>query len=553
MSEHADKIITNGKLVSFDSDNVGASALAINGDKISAVGSDDDIANLKGPDTQVIDAEGATVMPGIVESHVHLFMGSTEIGALDVAGIYDKQGFADATRAYAAEHPELDILFGFGTNYFALDGPVTRQGLDEVISDRPLAVMASDHHTVFANTKALEMAGILHGGECDEGSEIAMADDGTATGALYEPGAFKHVIALTPTGGREGAGFTYGDDPVPAPSAAERAIDREILKKGLAHCASHGITTLHNMDGNFYQLELLQEIDDAGELVCRTQVPFHLKNFHPLEKLQDAVDMRERFNSDMVWSNRVKMFMDGVSESYTAYMLQEYPDKATCSEALFSVEHFNEACIKADEAGLQISVHAIGDAAIRQTLDGYEEARRVNGPRDSRHRIEHLEIPHRDDLPRLRELGVIASMQPLHSPAAGFFPPPDEGTIWHDFQKELAFPWKACREEGIVVAFSTDWPVVPVDVMPSMKGAVAAKDLGAPWPKQPQDLTDTIASYTRDGAYTEFTENRKGQLKTGMYADIAIMSHDLYALAPDDLDTARALYTICGGRITYQA
>ena len=254
-------------------------------------------------------------------------------------------------------------MFGFGTNYFALDGPVTRQGLDEVISDRPLAVMASDHHTVFANTKALEMAGILHGGECDEGSEIAMADDGTATGALYEPGAFKHVIALTPTGGREGAGFTYGDDPVPAPSAAERAIDREILKKGLAHCASHGITTLHNMDGNFYQLELLQEIDDAGELVCRTQVPFHLKNFHPLEKLQDAVDMRERFNSDMVWSNRVKMFMDGVSESYTAYMLQEYPDKATCSEALFSVEHFNEACIKADEAGLQISVHAIGDAA----------------------------------------------------------------------------------------------------------------------------------------------------------------------------------------------
>ena len=203
--------------------------------------------------------------------------------------------------------------------------------------------------------------------------------------------------------------------------------------------------------------------------------------------------------------------------------------------------------------GLQISVHAIGDAAVRRTLDGYEAARRVNGTRDSRHRIEHVEVLHPDDLPRFRQLDVIASMQPLHSPLAGHFAEPPPGVILHEEQLPLSFAWRTIRDTGATLVFSTDWPVVPVEVMPSIKGAIATLELGRSWGDQRQTLTEALAGYTRDAAYAEFAEHRKGRLVSGMLADIVVMSDDITALDPQEIDQAHPVLTLCGGRITYQA
>ena len=546
-----DLVVLNGKCMNFDGPD--AEALAVTNGVITAVGSTAEIKAMAG-DARVIDAKDASVLPGFIDSHVHLFSGGAELNFLNLYEVSGADALAAAIAEYSPTRPDDAMLFASAIDYQIFgDRPITRQDLDAASPDRPFAAMTSDHHTVYANTKALEMAGLLNGREVAEGSEVVMGDGGTATGELLEAAAFEPVLNLSPYGGRELLGMTTGANPTPAPNGEERERDKDALAAGLTHCASHGITSLHNMDGNFYQLELLTELEAEGRLLCRVEVPMHLKHTDPVARIDEALEMRAAFNSDMLWCGRVKMFMDGVIDSRTAFMLQPYPGADTCSAPLFSDAQFKEACVRADAAGLQISVHAIGDAAIRQTLDGYEEARKTNGVRDSRHRIEHLEVMSPDDIPRLAALDVVASIQPLHSPRGGFFPayPPD--SVIHGWQIEHAFAWKAIRDTGAKVIFSTDWPVVPVDVMPTIQGAVTGVELPDMWPDQRQGLRETLKSYTTDNAWVEFNEDRKGQLKPGMMADIVVMDADLEATSPDQLGQTRAAVTICGGRITWEA
>lgn len=554
MAQPADTIILNGKLITFDPAQPRAEALALTGGMITAVGSTRDIRALAGPATRVVDAGGNTVLPGFIDSHVHLFGGSVEMGYLDLYGVQGLEQLTDVVRAYAAENPDEPMLFAVQADY-SLMGPgrsTTRHDLDAVLPDRPFAVFSPCHHTIWANTKALEMGGVLHGGEVDEGARIVMGDDGLATGELQEPSAYAPVLRHTRHSGRDMAGLITGANPVPAPGPADRARDKDAIERGMKHCASHGVTGLHLMDGNIYQCELLGEMAEDGRSACRAQVPFHYKSFDPLDRFEEAAEMRQRFNTDMVWSGITKMFMDGVVESRTALMLEPYPGTDHIGDAVFEAEHFTQACIRADAMGLQIATHAIGDLAIRRTLDGYEAAQKANGKRDARHRVEHIEILHEDDLPRFAELGVVASIQPGHAPFGGYFNPEGMDAVLHKHQIRLAFAWKDIRKTGAKVCFSTDWPVIPVDVMPNIKGAVAPEPLEG-FENQAQSLMDTLESYTAANAWLEFHEGRKGQLKTGMMADVVVMSHDLEAVEPAALAETRAALTLCGGRVTWEA
>ncbi len=554
MPNAPDLVILNAALTTFDPDRPAAQALAVRGRHIQAVGSTAQIRALTGPQTRVVDAGGATVLPGFIDSHVHLFGGAAELDMLDLTGLRGLDRLTRAVRAYAADRPEDPLIMGVAAYYdiLAPGQGATRQDLDHVLPDRPLALMTSDHHTVFANTLALQRAGILHGAPVPEGSEIVLAPDGTATGQLNETGAFGPVLRLSALGGRDLLGYVTGGDPTPPATAQERAFDKEVILRGLTHCAGHGITGLHNMDGNFYQLELLAELEAEGRLPMRVQVPMHLKNFDPLDRLDEADQMRRQFASDKVYSGRVKMFMDGVLDSYTAFMLAPYPGRPdTVGDAVFEAEHFNQACIRADAMGLQISVHAIGDGAVRRVLDGYAAARQANGARDSRHRIEHIEVIDPADLPRLSALGVVASLQPMHAPCGGFFAPYPAGDILTAEQITRAFAWRAIRASGARICFSTDWPVVPVDVMRSVAAAVVGSDLPAPWLDNRQSLQDTLAAYTRDNAWVEFNEHRKGVLKPGYLADIVVMERDLFATPPQALAGQRPALTLCDGVVTH--
>ncbi|AHD00864.1 amidohydrolase [Leisingera methylohalidivorans] len=552
-------IIHNGALMTFDDAMPTAQALAIAGSRITAVGADAAILSLAGPETRMIDAGGATVLPGFIDSHVHLFGGSVELDCLNLYGVTGLPAMRAGIRPYAQANPDDALVFCVMADYGILGTgkTPTRHDLDRILSDRPLAMFAPDHHTIWANTAALKAAGLLQGGPTDAGSEIVMGEDGLATGELLEPGAYEPVLRLTRHGGRDMLGLTTGKDPVPPATADQRRMDKDVLAKGLAHCAAQGITGLHLMDGNRYQLELLSELEAEGRLLCRCRVPFHMKGTDPLQRMTaEAPAMRDDFRSGKIACSHVKMFIDGVIESGTALMLRPYPGElganGNSGDEVFTQEHFVACCSEADRLGFQIAVHAIGDAGVRRTIDAFEMAAKTNGRRDSRHRIEHIEVIHPDDIPRLAALGIVASLQPGHAPMGHIFPPGGAAQYLHADQIAGAYAWQTIRDAGAQVIFSTDWPVIPVNVMANVKAAIAPLDLGEGWADQTQTLHDTLASYTRGNAWSEFNEDTKGKLAIGMAADVAIMSHDLTQLAPGNVTAAMAMTTICDGMVTYQ-
>ena len=551
----ADFIITNARVITMDDDLPFAEAVAVKANTIVAVGSAQAVLNLQGPSTRIINADGRTVMPGFIESHVHIFMGAGELDNLDLSGVEGLEELTRRVRAYAPTKPDAKLLYANQVSYSVLGGTrlPDRHDLDRIISDRPFAMMTYDHHTVFANTAALKLAGVLNGAEVPVGSEIVMGADGLCTGELREPGAFRYILALTPTKGRDTLGFTDAAEPSPAPTPAERTIDRAVLLRGLKYCAGFGITSLHNLDGNFYTLELLQEIDEAGDFACRAQSPYHFKNYFPVKRLDEAVEMGRRFTSERVSSGRVKFFMDGVLESWTALRLTPYPDRpGHLGDPNYTAEEWNEICIYGDKLGLQLNVHAIADGAVRRTIDGYEAARKANGARDSRHRIEHIEMIDPADLPRLKPLGIVVSMQPTHAPGSVFPMEPGRSRMTKE-EFGRSYAWRDVQKTGVPMCFNSDWPVAPLDPMISISAALTRKPYFEGATDQSLDLMSVLKGYTSGGAYAEFMEHRKGKLKVGMLADLVMLSGDIEKTDPHAIVEMKALLTMSDGRITHQA
>ncbi len=550
----ADLIITNARLLTMNSSAMRGEAIALAGNKIMAVGSNADILPLKAKHTRMVDAAMNTVMPGIVESHIHLFGGAVELDSLMINNIKGFAAVSQAIREYASAHPMDRIIIVNGAAPVSLgdNTAITRQILDTIIADRPLALICFDHHTVWANTKALEAAGLLQGAHLTPGNEIVMGSDGLATGELREAAAFAPLLELTATGGREWLGMVTGENPVPPATAAERLIDQNFMKRGLDYCASLGITSIHNMDGNFYQLELLKALQDKGDLIARVEVPFHQKNFFETSRIDEAVEMREAYQGDMLHSGRVKIFMDGVLESMTALMLEDYPGfPGERGAPLFTAAQFNEVATRADKHGLQISVHAIGDGGVRRTLDGYEAARKANGARDSRHRIEHIELIDKADIPRLKQLGVIASLQPIVGLGVPGNPQePCRTRIGNKLPQ--AYAWQTLRETGATIAFSSDWPVSPLDPFLGVQSAMTSMPLSPDSTPQAQSLLDALDGFTAAGAYTEFAEHKKGKLMPGMLADLVMLDGDIEATPAARIAQLQPLLTICDGRITFE-
>ena len=555
MATSADLIVVNGRILTMDPDRRRAEALAVKDGRLMAVGDRDMIQALSGPSTRVMDAGDATVLPGLIESHMHMFMGAAELGHLQLFGVSGFDALSSAIRAYADANPDATFLQAQGADYTVLskDEPVTRHHLDRIIPDRPFVMSSPDHHTMWANTKALEIAGILKGRQLGPGNEIVMGDDGLALGELRESEAMGPITALSGES-RIRLGISTGGEPEVAPTKAERDADRAIMRRGIAYAAKHGITSFQNMDGNLYQLELLDEIDKEEGLTIRAQIPFHFKNFMEISALEKASTMKERYKSEWLKSGMVKLFMDGVLDSWTAVMVEPYADRSDwVGEPLFEAGRFAEIATEADRRGLQIAVHAIGDGAVRTVLDGYEAARKANGARDSRHRIEHIEVITEADVPRLADLGVLASMQPPHPP--GSMGLPLEPTVsrigrerWH-----LSYAWRTLKNAGARMVFASDWPVSPIDPIAGIQAAILRKPWADDVPDQSFSLMEAIEGYTKAGAYAEFAEAQKGCLREGYLADFVILSGNIEVVEPEQLHEIRPVLTVCGGRISYEA
>lgn len=536
MPQPAHLIITHAKVYTVDPAYPHAEAVAVRDGHIVFVGSAADAAAWRSPATQMIDGQGCTLLPGFIDSHFHLLWGSIELADIQLGQVTNLDDLARTVQYFADEHPDEPWLVGRGLRYSLVPQPqsLTRHHLDAIIADRPLLAFAYDAHTAWANTIALRRANILTNGETmGPNSEIVRDSDGLASGELREPGAYNPVFNL-----------------IPQPDEARK---QALLRRGLAKAAKMGVTSIHNMDGDMAQLSLYAALADKGELTLRVYCPYSVKPDTPAEALAEAVAMRQMAQGDMVRGGCVKFFIDGVIETYTGLLLNDYAGQpGNCGGALFSAEHFNQRAIEADRLGLQIFVHATGDGAVRRALDGFEAAQHANGWRDSRHRIEHIELIHPDDVPRFAELGVIASMQPAHVPLQT----PDDPDVWParvgPERWGCSFAWQTLREAGVILAFGSDWPVAPPDPLLGMHAALNRR----PWlpglPAQRQTLADAIAAYTCDAAYGEFQEQSKGRLKAGMLADLVLLSADIFATPPEEVDQIHPVLTICDGRIVYE-
>ncbi|MBX3001499.1 MAG: amidohydrolase [Caldilineaceae bacterium] len=536
MTQHADIIITNAQVYTVDRGQPWAEAVAVRGNKILFVGSAVDANDLRGPRTEVIDGGGHTLLPGFIDTHYHLLHGSLGLDAAQLRGARSLPDLGETLRVYAQTNPNLEWILGRQVVYNIIrpDQPLDRHFLDRYVPDRPVFLTAFDGHTYWANTEALRRGGILHGRE-DVGpnSEIVMdPTTGMATGELREPPAARTVRELIPP--------------------ADEARKRTLLRKGLQQAAELGVTSAHNMDGSDEQLRLYAALADTDELTLRVYVPMDVKPHTAPEDLEQAVAWTREFNEGLLRTGCVKFFMDGVLESYTALMVDDYADDAgNRGSALFEAEHFNRMAAAADKLGLQIFVHACGDGAVRRTLDGYAHAQQVNGARDSRHRIEHIEVVHPDDIPRFAQLGVIAAMQPLHAPLhskdADIWPHRAGRARW-----QYSFAWETLRQAGARLAYGSDWPVVSQDPLLGIHAALNRRIWQAADPHQAQTLDNIIRGYTLDAAYAEFQEDQKGMLRTGMLADLVLLSTDLFAAAPEDVEMIRPVLTMCDGRIVYR-
>ncbi len=526
----ADTIITHARVFTSDEANPYAEAVAIQGNRIVYVGTHEEAMHWRGASTKIIDGQGNTLMPGFIDSHFHLLAGCETLEAAQLQRVNNKEELKEILRKHADQNKASEWVLGVGIKYQIVS---TRQELDEIISDRPVYIEAYDSHTGWANTRALERAGILyHAKPSGQNGIIVQDETGTATGELREADAIRPITNL-----------------IPAPNATRK---RELLKLGIQRINAAGVTSIHNMNGNMEDLMIYAALEDVGEMSLRVYVPYSIRPETTEQMLAEAIEMAQ-VQGEYVRGGAVKFFMDGVWESHTALTLDPYADDPNAKpEGIYSAEHFTRMAIACDKLGLQIFVHCCGDGAVRRTLDGYEAIQKSNGRRDCRHRIEHIEVIHPNDLPRLKELGVIASMQPLHAPLSL-----EENDVWltrtgHE-RWGRSFAWRDILDSGAILALGSDWTVASFNPMLGLHAALNRQKWMPDLPDQRLTLEEALIGYTRNAAYAEFQEDQKGQLKKGYLADLVLLSKDLFKTPPSEIQTVQPLMTMVNGKIVYEA
>ena len=525
----ADVIITNARIFTSDESNPHAEALAVRGNRIVYVGTNAGAESYNTKSTRLINGQGRTLTAGFIDSHVHLLWGAIWMGSAQLQNVRTKEGLKEVLLDFSNKNRTDPWVVGRGIKYGIVS---TRQELDDILAGRPVYIGAFDGHTGWANTRALELAGILS----EDGREmvngiIVRDENGLATGELREGDAMDAVLNL-----------------VPKPDANRK---RELLKLAIREFNRTGITSVHNMNGDMDELMAYAALEDAGDMNMRVYVPYHVKPEATEEMLNEAAEMA-KIQMDYVRGGAAKFFMDGVWESYTAFNVDPYADEPDVKvEPIFSLNHFTRMASLCDRMGLQIAVHCCGDGAVRQALDGYEAIQKTNGKRDSRHRVEHIEVCQPSDMPRFQELGVIASMQTSHAPFSL-----EDDMVWTKRtgpqRWPISFPWRDLKNAGAHLSLGSDWTVASFDPMINIYVALNRQKWSPDDPDQRLTLEECILGYTRDAAYTEFMENQKGQVKEGYLADLVLFSHDLFQVPPDEVRSVKAVMTMVDGRIVFE-
>jgi predicted amidohydrolase YtcJ len=543
----ADLVFTGGPVHLGNAVHSRATAVAVTGERIMAVGHAE-VTELVGPGTEVVDLGGRLLIPGFQDAHVHPVGGGLELGACDLTGAVTLEEYRQRISAYAAANPDATWITGGGWSMETFPGGIPdRLILDELVPDRPVFLPNRDHHGGWANTRALEIAGIDAQTPDPVDGRIEREPDGTPIGALQE-GAMqlvaKHVPAATE------------DDLVAGLLRAQNLLHSlGITAWQDALVASEG--PLGDVAGTY------RIAQDRDLLTARVVGALWWERDQGLEQLERLLEVREQLTRGRMTASTVKIMQDGVAENHTAAMLSPYLRHGCgCAaggrhDGLSFVDPtaLPDYVTALDAQGFQVHFHALGDRAVREALDAIEAARTAHGFNDHRHHLAHVQVVHPDDVPRFRALGATANMQPLW---AAHEPQMDELTIpfLGPERSSWQYPFADLQREGAVLAAGSDWPVSSPDPIQGIHVAVnrvgPGADAEAFLPEQRLPLGVALGAYTAGTAYVNHLDDT-GTIAVGNLADLAVLDRDPFAGPASEICRTTVEQTFVGGRRVYAA
>ncbi len=533
----ADLLLCHGRIYTMDTDRPYAQAVAIAGSRIVAVGDDGELRSLLRPGGREVHLKGRTVIPGLIDAHVHFghYCLSLYRGEVDLDQVPDKETAVARVAEVARRTPPGRWIRGGGWNKNIWPDPSfpSAADLDGVSPQHPVALEDKSHHAIWLNSRALEQLGITAATKDPPGGEILRDESGQPTGVLLE-----NAVA-----------WVYHSLPEPDMDTMVAA-----LRHGIPHAHRLGLTGVHD-PASPVVLAALQTLQAQDELNLRVLV--HI----PQDRLEAAVRLgiRSGLGNEMLRIGGVKLFADGALGPQTAFLLAPY-EGTTDDYGLptLSAEEIADLIRRAHDAGLSVAVHAIGDAANRAVLDAIEQdqkARRQRSfPASLPDRIEHVQLLHPADLPRLARLGVVASMQPIHATSDM-----EMAERYWGHRCQLAYAWRGLLAAGTTLAFGSDCPVETLDPLAGIHAAVTRRRAdGRPGPEgwipdQRITVAEAVHAYTMGAAHAAEEAHLKGSIRPGKLADLVVLSHDIFDIEPMDILHARVEMTVLDGQVVYQS
>jgi predicted amidohydrolase YtcJ len=537
----ADLVLINGNIVTVDENNPRADALAVKGDTIVAVASNKKIRKyIDKKKTEIIDLQGKLALPGFNDGHVHFVYGGHALMSISLDGVTSFGEIQERVRDKVKSKNEGEWISGRGWDQEILPGKrwPTKELLDEVAPNNPVDLSRICGHCTLVNSYVLRISGITKDTPNPPGG-IIVKDSGTG-----EPTGILHEKAM---------------DLIKQPQLSDREsheMDKKAVKLAVKEAAKYGVTSVHDLDG---KVGIFKELLDEGELTVRVYAGEALTSSP--EKLLEYKEWKQMLvdNNHMLKFGVIKGFIDGSLGSSTALLAEPYKNNpSTSGLLLMTQEELNDIVALYDKEKFQIAIHAIGDKGCNVVLNAFEESIKINGKRDSRHRIEHATVIIPEDIPRFNTLGVIPSVQPVFGPSYG-------QTIRSFFEDRLGTErakytniWKTLAQANARLAFGTDWPVESLDPMEGIYSAVSRKSIsdkaGNAW-LQDESLSvkESVEFYTLGSAYASFEEDIKGSLQVGKLADIVVLSKDIFTIPEEEILNTDVVTTILGGKIIYSS
>ncbi|HRD02144.1 MAG TPA: amidohydrolase [Candidatus Saccharicenans sp.] len=506
-------------------------ALAVNGDKIQATGTRQEINKYIGPQTRIIELKEGVAIPGLIDAHTHFSSGGKSLIELSFRGIDSIEKVQQMIAARIKELPAGSPVFGRDYDHTLFPGQEWphRTDLDKVAPENPVVIRRVDGHSAWINSLALKLSGIDRNTSNPFGGEIVRdKTTGEPTGILKE--SAMNLIKIKPS---------------------VKSSPEEDILRALDHARQLGLTGVH-ASTDLKELEIYKRLKKDGKLTLRIYA------WLPIEEMDQCLKLgiKQGQGDEFLKIGFLKAFIDGTLGSGTALMFEPFADAPNQSGLpQYSEQEFYELIDQAYAHGFQVGTHAIGDKGVNWVLNAIEKAQKKHGQKNLRYRIEHAQIIKPEDIKRFKELRVIASMQPTHCTTDMRF---CEQRIGSERSK-YAYAWRSLLDAGASLAFGSDWPVEPLDPRRGLYSAVTRKNIehdypdGGWFPEQRLSLAEAIQCFTSGSAYASFEEKLKGTLEPGKLADLTVFGQDIFSHEPKEILTVPVIYTIVGGKIVYQS